>query len=186
MKRELDILIKRVQQKDPAAERALFNMLVPKLLTACRRYATDDSQAKDHLQESMIKLFSKINQFDLKGTGSFEGWAHRLCINTILSSLRTKKKIPKLQLVDNLPEVEENIDIDLSPISDELLLSTIQELPEKYRLIINLRIFENYSHEEIGQQLGIKTVTSRSHFMRAKKMLKEKLSKYLTKSFASG
>lgn len=181
-----DELIEKVKQKDPHAERRLFDALAPRLLTVCSRYATDRSQAKDLLQYCFIKVFSKVHHFDTSKSGSFEGWFFKVSVNTILTKLRKKNKLIVLEYPEILPESRVEEEIDLTPFSDDLIMKTIQALPEKYRLVINLRIFENHSHTVIGELLGIKTVTARSHYNRAKKLLKDKLIQHKKTAYANG
>jgi len=182
----IDEIIYKVKKRDPVAERELFKILSPSLIVVCTRYASDSSQAKDFLQECFIKIFSKIHLFDSNHTGSFEGWTYRISVNTILSLLRKKKKMIVLQYQSELPDKSESLSLDLTPFSDEQLLNCIQQLPEKYRTVINLKIFENYSHEEIAKQLNIAVGSSRSQFSRAKKILKSMLEKINTKSYVNG
>jgi len=72
-------------------------------------------------------------------------------------------------------------------LSNETLLASIQELPNGYREILNLFIFEGLKHREIASQLNISEGTSRSQYARAKKLLKsimEKKTKINTYSYA--
>jgi len=79
-----------------------------------------------------------------------------------------------LSLIDeNTPE-EVEVEID-TEISREYLLKIIQELPNRYRLVFNLYVFENYSHQEIATALEISVGTSKSNLARAKMILKEKI-----------
>jgi RNA polymerase sigma-70 factor (ECF subfamily) len=54
-------------------------------------------------------------------------------------------------------------------------MKIIQELPDRYRLVFNLYVFENYSHQEIADALGISVGTSKSNLSRAKLILKQKI-----------
>jgi RNA polymerase sigma-70 factor (ECF subfamily) len=60
-------------------------------------------------------------------------------------------------------------------IDAKILMNAIQELPDNYRLVLNMFAIEGYSHKEIAEELGIPEVTSRSHFFRAKSILEKKL-----------
>ena len=65
-------LINACKQKDPKAEKALFLRFAPKVLTICRRYAANDPDAEDYLQECFIHLFDQIEKYDEK-RGDFAG-----------------------------------------------------------------------------------------------------------------
>lgn len=176
-------LVKSVQSGDIKAEKTLFELLAPNLFTICRRYAHDDSQAKDLLQECFIKIYAKIKTFDTNKSGSFEGWAHQVSVNTIRTAIKEKKRMIKLDYCDSLPDFSiEEEDVDLDFIDSKLLLKAIQNLPEQYRYVINCRIFEECSHSEIAEELDIPVSTSRSYYNRAKKLLKKELSQTIFKT----
>ena len=65
--------------------------------------------------------------------------------------------------------------LDIEDIPREEVLEMIRDLPPGYRTVFNLFIFEEMSHREIAQMLGIKEAASRSQFFRAKTILKNKI-----------
>ncbi len=141
-------------------------------MTICRRYAGDQHEAEDMLQEAFISIFSHINQF--KFAGSFEGWLKRITVNTAIKIL--KKRNIKIIGIDN--DQNELISPDFNILSDlntEDLLKLINQLPDGYRIIFNLYVIEGYSHDEIADMLKIKTATSRSQLSKARAILKDKI-----------
>ena len=165
-------LIKKCQQKDPKAQKKLYKILAPKLLGVCLKYCSCKSTAEDLFQEAFIVIFTKIGQF--KNKGSFEGWAKRITINTILQHFRNKKNY-ELILEDKLEEKEEDVEIDETNLNLNYLLNIIQELPDQYRLVFNLYVLDGYSHAEISELLHISVGTSKSNLSRAKQLLKKKI-----------
>ena len=82
------------------------------------------------------------------------------------------------QPIDEMPgDIEDEEDIELIPPS--VLMQFVRELPEGYRTVFNLYVFEDKSHKEIAEALGITEHTSSSQFFRAKKLLMKKVSAYL-------
>jgi len=112
----------------------------------------------------------KIGQFGFKG--SFEGWMKRLVINHILQQYRSETF---LKLVDENIAQEVEIELDDDDVSMDYLMSIIQELPSRYRLVFNLYVLDGYSHQEISEMLEISVGTSKSNLARAKMNLKEKI-----------
>lgn len=167
------------------AEKKLFLQFAPKVLTLCRRYLTDEHRAQDMLQDCFIQVFEKIDQYDSQ-KGEFGGWMYRVCTNVILKSLRQSKNQLPTVYMDELPEGESITEEDFDRISNEVLLKAIRELPEGYRQILNLFIFENWSHKEIAHTLNITPSTSRSQLTRAKKMLKIILEKKIEQRYETG
>jgi RNA polymerase sigma-70 factor (ECF subfamily) len=168
---DLKHIILAAKKKDAAAERHLFNMLAPTIFQICRRYAVDDSQAKDYLQDCFIHIFDKLEKYNPELNGS-KSWFTKLSVNLILSKLRYNKNRLKLEYPQELPqhELEEE---HMEYISEKELIDCIRKLPDGYRTVINLYIFESLSHADISNLLQISESTSRSQYLRAKKMLKQ-------------
>lgn len=156
--------------KDSQAERALFLRFAPFVLSLCRRYASQDDDAQDFMQECFIHVFSKIKHYD-ETKGAFEPWLNRVCTNRVLQLLRKSKKKITIVYPDELPE-QELTPSEFEEIPQEVIMQAIQQLPNGYREVFNLYIFEGWSHKEIGKALGIADATSRSQLTRAKKILK--------------
>lgn len=100
----------------------------------------------------------------------------RIAINTALQKYREKSP---LQLVkeESIEEIED-VEYDDSVISVAFLLETIQELPDRYRLIFNLYVLDKFSHKEIAKMLHISEGTSKSNLSRARLLLKRKIEVY--------
>ncbi len=166
----LDQLILDSQKNDRKAQEQLYRLYSPKLFGICLKYSRNYAEAEDNLQDGFILIFEKINQFGFKG--SFEGWIKRLVINHILQQYRSETF---LNLVDENIAQEVEVEFDNDDITIEYLMSLIQELPNRYRLVFNLYVLDGYNHQEIAEMLGISIGTSKSNLARAKMNLKEKI-----------
>lgn len=134
----------------------------------------NEDDAKDVFQESFIIAFQKIHQY--KFEGSFEGWLKRIFINKLIETLNKKKKEGFfMDVFDSDSDFEEDEELIITPISQEKLLEFIQELPQQYRLVFNLYVFEKMKHKEIAEHLKISEGTSKSNLNRAKKILQQKV-----------
>lgn len=131
------------------------------------------------MQDSFITIFSKIEQY--KNKGSFEGWLKRITINTALQKYREKTPLQIVKEVSDEEEVEE-LDLETTTFSVDVLLNFIQQLPDRYRLVFNLYVLDNYTHKEIAELLNISVGTSKSNLSRARKILKEKLENHQKKA----
>lgn len=172
---ELSNIIKLIKKKDAKAEKELFLHFAPKVLTICRRYASQNVEAQDYMQECFILIFAKIHTYD-STKGSFEGWLHRVCTNRIIALFRKSNSQITMTFPETLPEPSEPLE-KIALLPKETVLAAIQELPDGYRKIFNLYIFEGWSHREIGEALSIAETTSRSQLTRAKKLLQQLLLK---------
>lgn len=174
----LDQLIQECKKENIRAQEQLYKLFSAKLFSVCLKYSRSYEEAQDNLQEGFLLIFEKIEQFNFKG--SFEGWIKRIIINFILQKYRSQKVFEIV--TENFPETVE-IEIEDEDISMDFLLKTIQELPDKYRLVFNLYILDGYSHAEIAEMLDINIGTSKSNLARAKMILKEKIEKKASNEF---
>jgi len=158
------------KKNDRKAQEQLYRLYSSKLFSVCLKYSRSYSEAQDNLQDGFLLIFNKIEQFSFKG--SFEGWLKRVMINHVLQQYRTNTL---LRLVNEDVTHYEDIEIDDENISLEYLLKIIQELPDRYRLVFNLYVMDDYSHAEIAEMLSINIGTSKSNLSRARLILKDKI-----------
>ena len=165
----LEQLIHDCKKNDRKAQEQLYRQFAPKMFSLCLKYSRNYAEAQDNLQEAFLLIFEKIQQYEFKG--AFEGWLKRVVINYILQQYRKKRLLNSIDDQDF-----EEVEVELEEgISVEFLMKIIQELPDRYRLVINLNVFENYTHQEIADALGISIGTSKSNLSRAKLILKQKI-----------
>lgn len=153
----------------------LYKLIAPKMLAVCLRYAHDKDEAQDILQEGFIKLFKNMHNF--RGEGSLEGWIRRIMVHAAISRYR---KLKLMVLVDDF-STEGNYQIGGSYSSTRLetaeLMNMIQELPANYRSVFNMYAIEGYSHQEIGNTLGMSELLSRTTLYRARTILKDRITR---------
>ena len=143
------------------------------------KYSRNYQDAEDNLQDSFLTIFEKIKQF--KHKGSFEGWLKRITIHTALQKYRKKAPLQVLkEVADEIEDAELNLKDSI--FSMDVLLDFVQQLPDRYRLIFNLYVLDEHSHQEIASLLKISEGTSKSNLSRARKILKEKIEIHQKKS----
>ena len=168
----LEQIILGCQKNEPKAQEQLYVLFSKKLFGVCLKYSANYSEAEDNLQDGFIQIFKTIFQY--KNQGSFEGWAKRVMINSALQKFRKTKHLEIIS--DKIPETETiEIDINEETISIDYLLELIQQLPERYRLVFNLYVLDDFSHQEIADLVGISVGTSKSNLSRARMILKQKI-----------
>lgn len=170
---DINQLINDCKNNDRKAQEQLYRLYSSKLFAVCLKYSRNYTEAQDNLQDGFILIFNKIEQYSFKG--SFDGWLKRVMINHVLQQYRTQTF---LSLVNEDVAIDCEVDIDDENISLDYLLKIIQELPDRYRLVFNLYVIDDYSHAEIAEMLSITTGTSKSNLSRARMILKEKIEQY--------
>ncbi len=167
-------IINKSLEGDQRAQKVLYDTLAGRMYGVCLRYAGNEAEARDILQEGFIRVFQSLERFRFEG--SFEGWVRRIIVNTALERLRRE---------DHLTSSIEDIDFQDPPGRDDVegglsakdLLALIRELSPQYRMVFNLYALEGYSHKEISEMLHISEGTSKSNLSRARAILQERLKK---------
>ena len=154
------------------AQSKVYHLFADKLFAVCLKYSKNYQDAEDNLQDSFLTIFAKIKQYKYKG--SFEGWLKRITINTAIQKYREKAPLQIVKEVADEIE-EEEVDLENTGFTVAILLVLIQQLPDRYRMVFNLYVLDEYSHKEIAALLNISEGTSKSNLSRARKILKEKL-----------
>lgn len=166
------------QRGDNRARKVLYETYAGPMLSLCLRYVGGREEAEDLLHDGFLKVFAVIGRFEYRGEGSLAAWLRRLFTNAALTYL-TERAARRESDVDELPDVvdeEENEPPDVPP---EVVTRLIGELPQGYRMVLNLYLIEGWSHKEIAQRLGIGESTSASQYLRARAALKQKIIHYL-------
>jgi RNA polymerase sigma-70 factor (ECF subfamily) len=176
-----DELIAACKKNKRKARNKLYNLYANKLLGICLRYTRNLSEAEDVLHDSFIKIFTKIDQYS--GKGNFEAWMKRITANTAIQHLRDKAKENAFFSGDKVDEIniaEETEDVSIQIPAQELL-KMIQELPDGYKMVFNLYVFEEMGHKEIAALLDISEGTSKSQYYRAKQYLQNEITNHIQK-----
>ena len=158
-------------------------MYSSKMMSVSMRYIHDRMLAEDVLHDAWLKIFENIGSF--REQGSLEGWMKRIVANTAINELNRKNRQRSTLPYEELKYEEEYSSSFESELLDfllpEQLLNALHELPEGYRSVFNLYVFEKMKHQEIGTLLSISENTSKSQLHKARQLLKKKISFILSK-----
>ncbi len=166
-------LVRGCIEKNPKAQKLLFERFSRKMMGVCIRYAERREEADDMLQNGFIRVYEKIETF--RGSGSLEGWIRKIMVNEALTYLRKNKAMKmNIDIEDARYLVPGNNHVG-EHINEKDLLKMIQQLPTGFRTVFNLYAIEGYSHKEIADRLGITEGTSKSQYSRAKTHLQNKI-----------
>ena len=134
----------------------------------------NEADTDDFLQEVFLKAYKNLSTF--KGDSSFSTWLTSIAYNTGINSKTRRKEYHSISDEENIE------DKNLTPEKNEIRKMTVlavreavKDLPEKYKICVELYFFYDNSHAEISKITGEGINTIKSHIFRAKKILKEKL-----------
>ncbi len=170
-----DELVEKCKRGDTSGYTALYHQHSKEVYNSIFRLVGHTAEAEDILQESFVAAFQAIDGFE--HTGGFRAWIKRIAINKSISWLRKRKlKVSELD-GSEVSADEDPIDERAFAWKVEEVKKAIDALPEGYRTIVQLYLFENIPQEEIGNMLGLAHNTVRTQYHRAKQkilhMLKE-------------
>lgn len=170
-------LVEACRHGDEGAFAELFRLYSHPLYGVCRRYMGNSADADDVFQDGFISIISGIGKFSYRGPGSFRAWASKIMVNTALSNLRgrLRRSEPLSEAERSVAEIDEEA---VSEIPGDVLQEFIIALPDGYRTVLNMFVFEKMSHREIAGQLNISEATSASQLLRAKRRLAEMIKEY--------
>lgn len=164
-------LIKACLAGDATAQHRLYQLYAAPMLGVCYRYTKSMEDAEDVLQDGFINVFRNLKQYKMEG--ELGAWIRKIMVNAALNYLKRKKRyqFDSLLTEEHLHPVAD--DDPVIQIGAKEMAQLIRQLPAGYQTIFNLHAVEGYPHVEIAQMLGITESTSRTQYMRARKILME-------------
>lgn len=158
------------KKQDRRAQKALYELFSAKMLAVANSYTNNIHDAEDILLNAFLKCFSKIE--DCREWKSFPFWLRKIVVNDSITFVRKRKNIlyEDIEIADDFP------DEDFEEKLNEINLNEIfSKMPEGYKLIFNLYVFEEKKHQEIAEILNISEGTSKSQLSKAKKWIADYL-----------
>lgn len=165
-------LIQQASDGDGRAIRTLYDRYSPRVFAVVRRIAADEESAQDYAQEAWIRAIRALPSF--RGDARFSTWLHRIAVNSALQAIRKAETRTKRE--GPTPD-----DVPVAPRRSDALLQrrlerALDDLPEGMRQVLILHDVEGYTHEEIGDVLGVTSGTSKSQLFKARAKMREMLS----------
>jgi RNA polymerase sigma-70 factor, ECF subfamily len=173
-----DIMIEGCRRNDLQGQERLYRLYYPDMIKICCRYAGDMDGAGIIYNNTMLRVFKNMNSY--RHEGKLTGWIKTILINCCLDYLKQKNKFVNKEITEEIGRelsMDEGIPGNLSA---KEIQKTINQLPGATSAVFNLYIYENFTHKQIGESLGISEGTSKWHVSDARKKLSVLLKEYLT------
>ena len=161
--------------------RLLMNTYNEKLYWAIRRLVIDHEDANDVLQNCLMKIFKSIQTF--KGQSSLYTWLYRIAMNEAITFLKKKKK----KQIVSFDQEDTNLSNQLKadPFFDGseiqmMLYEILEALPEKQRLVFNMRYFEELPYAQISEILETSVGALKASYHHAVKKIEIKIKDSVT------
>lgn len=165
-------LIRKACLGDAGAVRSLYERYSPRVYAVVRRIAGDDDLAQDYAQEAWIRAVRALPTF--RGDSRFSTWLHRIAVNSALQAVRkaetrTKRQAPMPESIPVAPRIGD-------VLLGDRLERALDTLPNGMRQVLILHDVEGYTHDEIGEVLGVTSGTSKSQLFKARAKMRNLLS----------
>ncbi len=178
-------LLAAVKKGDHKAFKQLYQLCIGYVYSITKRYVANHSDHPDVIQEIFARVFLSIQTFD-PSKGEFKFWLRRLVINQCMQHFRQGKSPMRVVPINAVHDTEKDLDEQISMLTETEIEEFLGLMPEGYRQIFMLIVFDEYTHKEVGELLGISAETSRSQFSRAKSWIKKNFSNKKLKALANG
>lgn len=166
-----DDLVERCKRGEAHSHETLYQQYAKAMYNTSLRIVNNASDAEDVLQEAFMDAFRSLDEFNYKST--FGAWLKRIVINKSINILRKRRidlvdidSTPVAELPNDDVLDEENIQLRVAEVKKAVAL-----LPNGYRTVLTLYLFEGYDHEEIAEIMRITESTVRTQYHRAKHKL---------------
>lgn len=167
------MLVQQCLEGDHTAYRQLYERYSRAMFNTSLRIVNSRHDAEDILQEAFADAFQQLNQFEKRST--FGAWLKQIVVYKSINLL--KKKRINFQEIDSTTDRAEEVNGEDTWYTVDMIKEMIGELPDGYRTVISLSLFEGYSHEQIAETLGLAHSSVRSQYIRAKQKLLNLLKK---------
>ncbi|RUO33096.1 RNA polymerase sigma factor [Aliidiomarina soli] len=161
-------LIQHAQAGDKAAFRQLYESYVGRVYAICRRLCSDRGRAEEATQEVFIKVWRQLPEFSFNS--QFTTWLHSIAKRTAIDMWR-REQVRLVEVGD-----EHESEATAEGAFDNELERAIQRLPAQSKAVFVLVAIEGHTHREVAELLHIAEGSSKSHYFRARQLLKEALS----------
>ncbi len=162
-------LVKACKRKDPQSQKALYRHFYNYGMTVCSRYAQNREEAREIMNDSFVKVFTKLDQYNF--SLSFKAWLNKILVNTSIDHYRKYQSKPRTVDLVHAQYLESKNSI-IENLSAKEILGLVQKLSPAYRMAFNLYVVEGFRHAEIAEKLGISEGTSKSNLAKARLKLK--------------
>jgi len=133
----------------------------------CLRIVIYAADAEDILQDAFMEAFTGLDK--IKNPAAFGGWLKRIVINKSINHVKRHQK-SWTELEETQPDEYGIDELDFKNKLDAIA-EALEALPEKYRMVINLHIFEQMGFEEIAGMMNVPSATIRSQYLRGKQKI---------------
>lgn len=169
-------LVESCRKSSRKAQMALYSLYYKAMFNSALRILNNPVEAEDAMQEAFIDAFQKIDQ--LGDSRKFGSWLKRIVINKALDEVGRRRVMQPLE--NRINEIADQSEKEEQPeLETEYRLEEVKNamgsLPDQYRVILTLHLFEGMDHEEISDILNLEYNNVRTRYSRARQRLLQEI-----------
>jgi RNA polymerase sigma factor (sigma-70 family) len=147
-------------------------------MSVALKYSRDNTDAKDILSHSFVKVFKSIKSFDA-AKGSFHAWLKKIIFNEALDHIKQRSRFSNAEFEKaEEPHIESTV---IEKMDEAAVMVLVQQLPPATHAVFVLFVLDGYAHKDIAEKLKIREGTSKWHLSEARKLLQQKITNLKTK-----
>ena len=167
-------LVREVLSGNTSAFAELMSLYKKRIEALGMSFFKNPADTEDFAQDVFLKAYTKLDSF--RGESLFSTWLTRMAYNTAINAVNRRSEyvsiVDESLLPDNGLTPEEK---ELRLLTMEAVRESLKELPDKYKIVLDLYFFYDNSYTEISEITSLAENTVKSHIFRAKKLLREKI-----------
>ncbi len=179
---KLELLLQGCQEGRRGSQRKLYELFYGYGMNICLRYAKNETEAQEMLNDGFLRVFTRLDQYD--PDFPFKGWLRKVLINSAIDYHRKHKRHRLSIATEDISKlVEERQEMPNLQAGEDVMVY-VQKLPPAYQMVFNLYVMEGYKHHEIAERLNISVGASKSNLSRAKEKLRKMMMKHKSRKIS--
>ncbi len=174
-RKSIESVLAGCRKNDRSAQHSLYEMFASNMLGICRRYASSEEEAEDIMIEGFLKVFQKLDQYKGDDERSLFTWIKTIMVNQSIDHFRMYRKIYEHEVVTDTSVMTDYTEEIVTRLDADHIMQMMEEMPEKQRVIFNLKEVEGYGFDEVAEMLQESVNTVRVYFFRARKWLQKRI-----------
>ena len=168
-----EVLVERAQGGDADAFEEVYRRLSGRIYALCLRMSGDAGRAEELTQDAFVRAWERLGSF--RGDARFSTWLHRVAVNVVLQSRRTRgRRKDREVLTDDPGQYMRRVE-EAMPGTRLDLERAIAGLPDGAREVLILRDIQGFKYKEIAEMTGVALGTVKAQIHRARKLVQEAL-----------
>lgn len=172
MKRKQEDITARLRHGDRLAQRDFYRQHVRQVYSTCLRITGNRFDAEEATQDAFLRMFHGISSFE--GRSDITLWIRNIAVRCAIDTIRSRTDFCPFDDNMDMPdecEEQELTECEAAGLDVQLIKRAMTRLPEGYRAVLSLLLFEGYDREETAEILHLKPSTVRTQYIRGKKRL---------------